>query len=120
MIDGVEILNETIIYGYSSNFNWSAFWILFVVAITVATLSSILLWGTDWISVLGVWIPVFIIISFLGVVAGFSMVSPDPNIIDHIEYQVTISDSIKLNEFLEHYEIIDQQGKIYTIKEKDK
>lgn len=34
-------------------------------------------------------------------------------------YDVTISDEAKLADFLEQYEIIDQKGKVYTIREKD-
>ena len=34
------------------------------------------------------------------------------------EYKVTISDEVSLNEFYDKYEIVDQDGKIYTIKEK--
>lgn len=33
-------------------------------------------------------------------------------------YQVIISDSVLMNEFLEKYEILNIDGKIYTIKEK--
>lgn len=32
------------------------------------------------------------------------------------EYKVTISDEVKLNEFLNQYEIITKEGKIYTVK----
>ena len=39
--------------------------------------------------------------------------------VDHIEYKVTIDDSVSMNEFLDKYEIIDQEGKIYTVKEKE-
>ena len=35
-------------------------------------------------------------------------------------YKITISDDIKLNEFYEQYEILEQEGKIFTIKEKIK
>lgn len=31
-------------------------------------------------------------------------------------YKVTISDDVKMNEFLEQYEIVSQEGKIYTVK----
>lgn len=34
-------------------------------------------------------------------------------------YQVTISDSVNFKDFNEKYEIIEQDGKIYTIKERD-
>ena len=33
-------------------------------------------------------------------------------------YQVTIDDSVAMNEFNERYEILDVDGRIYTIKEK--
>ena len=33
-------------------------------------------------------------------------------------YKVTIDDSVSMNEFLDKYEILDQEGKIYTVKEK--
>ncbi len=34
-------------------------------------------------------------------------------------YKVTIDDSVSMNEFLDKYEIIDQEGKIYTVKERE-
>lgn len=41
------------------------------------------------------------------------------NDIDYIEYKVTIDDSVSMNEFLDKYEILDQEGKIYTVKERE-
>ena len=35
------------------------------------------------------------------------------------QYKVVIDDSVSMNEFIEKYEIIDQEGKIYTVREKD-
>ena len=37
----------------------------------------------------------------------------------HYEYQVTISDEVNFNDFNKKYEIINQEGLIYTIKEKE-
>jgi hypothetical protein len=34
-------------------------------------------------------------------------------------YKVIISDEVSMNEFLERYEIMDQEGKIYTVRERD-
>ena len=39
--------------------------------------------------------------------------------INHIEYKVTVDDSVSMNEFLDKYKILDQEGKIYTVKEKE-
>ena len=33
-------------------------------------------------------------------------------------YKVTISDEVSMNEFMDKYEILSQEGKIYTVKEK--
>lgn len=35
------------------------------------------------------------------------------------EYQITIDDSVSFNEFMNKYEIIDKQGKIYTVRLKE-
>lgn len=32
-------------------------------------------------------------------------------------YKITISDEVSMNDFLERYEILDQEGKIYTVRE---
>ena len=40
--------------------------------------------------------------------------------LDHVEYQVTISNDVSAVEFNSKYEIVNQNGKIYTIKEKEK
>ena len=33
-------------------------------------------------------------------------------------YTVTISDSVNYNEFVEKYEVVDQHGKLFTIRER--
>lgn len=33
------------------------------------------------------------------------------------QYKVTISDSVSMTDFYEHYEVIDQEGKIFTVRE---
>lgn len=35
----------------------------------------------------------------------------------HKDYIVTIEDSVSFNEFYKYYEIVDQDGKLYTIRE---
>jgi uncharacterized protein YcfJ len=35
------------------------------------------------------------------------------------QYKVTIDDSVSMNEFLDKYEILDQEGKIYIVKERE-
>lgn len=55
---------------------------------------------------------------FTGVLLGAAGSTP---IIEktEIQYKVTLSDEVSLNNFLERYEILEQEGKIYTIVEKE-
>ena len=63
------------------------------------------------------WVSLVVSIAF-GVMIILSAV-PNKNSINHVEYKVTIDDSVSMNEFLDKYEILDQEGKIYTVKEKE-
>ena len=65
----------------------------------------------------GGWILIVASIAF-AVVAILSVI-PNKTDISHIEYKVTIDDSVSMNEFLDRYEILDQEGKIYTVKERE-
>ena len=63
----------------------------------------------------------FVVMVMLSLVAGFmgyividELANPIPT------YKVAISDSVGLKEFHERYEIINTDGLIYTIKEKEK
>lgn len=53
------------------------------------------------------------LLSFLGASVAIKVIA-EPK---HTRYKVTISDDVKLIEFLEQYEILDTEGEIYTIRE---
>lgn len=36
---------------------------------------------------------------------------------DHTEYKVTVNETVDMNEFFEKYELVDQEGKIYIVKD---
>lgn len=63
------------------------------------------------------WISLLVTIAFtvVAILGGI----PNKNNVDYIEYKVTINDSVSLTEFLDKYEILDQEGKIYTVKERE-
>ena len=65
-----------------------------------------------------------IIFSVLGVISIFSSFvlksySTYTKELDHYEYKVTIDDSVPMKEFLSKYEIINQEGEIFTIVERE-
>ena len=114
---GVEILtsNEVAI---KYAFNWTAFWITGSLILGLFTIMGVSLWinaGTDWCI-----IPILFTIGlFSGIVFGFIIGDDTSEAIEYTtEYKVAISDEVSMNEFYEHYEVIEQDGKIFTVREK--
>ena len=66
----------------------------------------------------GIGVILSIIAIIISIVVGGLGGTYNKNSIHHIEYKVTIDDSVSMNEFLDKYEILDQEGKIYTVKER--
>ena len=60
-----------------------------------------------------------LVLALGSILVGILGVSENKTDISYIEYKVTIDDSVSMNEFLDKYEILDQEGKIYTVKEKE-
>ena len=111
-MNGVEILSQEIIYntilpGYVLGIG-------FVTIIILAAFLGLCLGYEKWIAT----IIVSILLIPSMIVITLSSIS-DKTDINHIEYKVTIDDSVSMNEFLDKYEILDQEGKIYTVKERE-
>ena len=119
---GVEILAaEEIAITFSTC--WPAFWIVFV--ITGLIFTGIAFAGfmkgycNEGLSVIITASIVFGLFSggMFGVLIGRVIFAQPTGYETH--YKVTIDDSVSMNEFNEKYEIIDQEGKIYTVKERE-
>lgn len=108
---GVTILSEQTVYNTLVP-EWAA--IVACVGLFVIWLIGFIFIATDRDKSL---IICMIGILILSAVAICSLIDNKKSI-NHIEYKVTIEDSVSINEFLDKYEILDQEGKIYTIKEK--
>jgi hypothetical protein len=115
---GVEILAmEEVAVGTA--FNWLAFWIAVGLSAEVGFLIGFLgsshSWGFDWDFFTPIWILFLIVGLLFGALAGCLGATKETE----THYKALISDEVSMNEFLEQYEIIDQEGKIYTIKERE-
>lgn len=107
-MEGVEILAEKAVYFYK--LDWLLSLVVFTVIFTIGLIASI--HDNE---------AIFLIFGFIiGVVCGFLTLyfTATPEEIDYIEYKVTVSESVSLSEFTDKYSIINQEGKIFTIKEK--
>ena len=117
-MSGVEILATEEVAIAWVNWNWKGFLLTvgacFLVAIIAGMLTSA---SDDW----GLGVTVFLIVfiagsAMFGTLVGCTTGKP---IEYETQYKVVIDDSVSMNEFAEKYEIIDQDGKIYTVREKE-
>lgn len=107
MIDGVEILSQSVY----TEFNEIAFFACVLLCLSIGFIIDLCNDLTD---------------GFLGIIVGclvgmfayffiFECAFPEK----YIKYKVTISEEVSMTEFYELYEIIDVDGAIYTIREKN-
>lgn len=114
---GVEILHssEVLVSGGSGG---EAFSITFIMCVIIGFIlgTTIALTTLDEVWVIcGSLIGVILGLLLGGIVGG---IRSTPEVYE-THYKVSVSDETSMNEFFEHYEIIDQEGKIYTVKEKE-
>lgn len=115
---GVEILNETQVV-VESAFNWIAFWIAGIIVFGILITVSIIISITEGPDLLG-WIAVIFVGILLGLIFGAlcGRLCETPTKYE-THYQVIIDDSVSMTEFLDKYEIINTEGKILTVRERD-
>lgn len=114
---GVEILAmEEVVT--ASQFNWTAFWITVLGFAVFGTAVGICgSWYDRWYgAILGI-----ITGAACGAIIGAALGGETFNIPTEYEtqYKVAISDEVSMNDFLDKYEIVDQEGKIYTVRERN-
>lgn len=111
-MNGIEILSSTTIY--NTILPEECFIFTFVCACTFAVITiQLFIDGYD----IAQWISLAAALAFA--IATLLSVIPNKNNIDYIKYKITIDDSVSMNEFLDKYEILDQEGRIYTVKERE-
>lgn len=117
-MSGVEILAVKEVVAATA-FYWPAFWVTLGVFLIGMIVLGLYL---NHAQHLETGIITFCIImgliggAFVGAMGGSLLAKPTEY---KTEYKVTIDDTVSMNEFLERYEIIGQEGKIYTVREKN-
>lgn len=110
---GIEILSEQIMYNTFLPEWCAAIGVLFVLFGFPIGLAILCESDIKWPG------HIVMALAFIGSLMMLFGFLSNTNSIDYIEYKATIDDSVSINEFLDKYEILDQEGKIYTIREKD-
>lgn len=116
-MNGVEILSATEV-AIKSVCNMPAVWIAFFVILTccIGLGSYLTVKHKDSVWLLTLFVVGFILAIFIG---GIVVAVTSTTVEYETHYKVTIDDSVSMNEFLDKYEILDQEGKIYTVKERE-
>ena len=113
---GVEILSTEQMVSETA-FGWTAFWITFGIIFIISLSLAIAAIRDKCISIgVGFIVIGLIAASLLG--ASIGKIAEKP-IAYKTQYKVTISDEAKMSEFSEKYKVIDQEGKIYTVEERE-
>ena len=115
-MNGVEILaiNEIVA---ETTFNWVAFLIPFCIVVALF-LGIGFLFSSMYKDKSNILIGMILGIAFgcvFGCMCGFGFGNP---VAYENQYKVIISDEVHMNDFLEKYEVLDQEGKIYTVRER--
>lgn len=110
MLDGITVLNS-----YNSILDGVVFYIAAVMVFAVL----IFIWAMikDDLDSVMTWV-IGILISLLLILIMVALLSLGNSAMSTKYYEVTIDDSVNLNEFYDKYEIVRQNGKIFTIQEK--
>lgn len=115
---GVEILDETQVV-VESAFGWMAFWIAGSIIFSIFIIIGIVV-SIAFCPDLEIWLLVIvggiIVGLFFGFLFGECFKTPTKY---ETHYQVIIDDSVSMAAFLDKYEIINTEGKILTIRERD-
>lgn len=115
---GVEILaTEEVAVAWAS-WNWNNFLLVVGLSFIVGAIFGVISGVTDGKIVgITVFLSIFIIGGLLfGTIVGASTGEPTEY---ETQYKVIIDDSVSMNDFTDKYEIVNQDGKIYTVRERD-
>lgn len=110
MMEGIEILSIGEI-GINPVFNWSA---AIIGGILLGLFTAVVI-GCQEDSISAFFFGLVLSAPFFGAICGFSIEKYTDTV---PTYKVIISDTVSLNEFYDRYEVLEQDGKIFTIMER--
>lgn len=114
-MNGIEILaSNQVVTGYDlSSAAINSMVATFIVCIGIGIYFFIK--ERDFVDILGMAVAGL----FLSIIFGGSVqsITKEPSGYE-TQYKITISDEVKMNDFYEKYEIVDQDGKIFTVRER--
>lgn len=115
---GVEILATEEVAVAFEGWNWSSFWLCIAIAFFVAVIWGFIA-GIGEDCIIGIAVFSFVFLFGSCILAPIVGATTGESTEYETQYKITIDDSVSMNDFNEKYEIIDQEGKIYTVRERE-
>jgi hypothetical protein len=114
MLEGIEVLDTVIKIGHELRLTPVAIWMFIISGGLLIALIILCVCMQDDIDdwVIATFVVPMVICGWIGFTC---VIFGTP--VETTQYKVLIHDSVSMTEFSEHYEIVDQEGKIYVIQE---
>lgn len=113
MIEGIEILNKTKIYEMSNATENAAIISAIIIGISFILMIILLSNNKDDLAA------IFLLIALCSVIIIFiTLILPEKDS-GRYTYKCTISDNVNFNDIYENYNVIGQEGKIWTLEDKE-
>lgn len=115
-MQGVTVLSEQTVYEVDCL--WWLFFLFLGIGFGIGLIVAIKEWVDFGWDADMLWL--ILIATTAGAVVGalgINFSKHETDVVDHVEYKVTVSDDVDFNEFMSKYEVIDTEGLIYIIKE---
>jgi ABC-type uncharacterized transport system permease subunit len=116
---GIEILASEEVAIEWASWNWLSFWIGVAIAFVLSLVAGFIFACQEADIFAGLLMFGCMLIgvgSLLGIILGKNFVDPTKY---ETHYKVTIDESVSMTEFNEKYEVLEQEGKIYTVRERE-
>lgn len=115
-MNGVEILNSTEVIVESTS-NW---WLAGIVWIIVIAASGMIGYGlSEGVNSAENTFASCCVGALVGLLFwGLTCAMTSTPVVHETQYEITIDDSVSMKEFIDKYEIIEQRGEIYVVREK--
>ena len=117
-MEGVEILSS-IEVAIEHAFNWRVFWVVGIVILGIFIATGVALYKEFDFEIDAIFyccLTGIVLGGIFGYMFGKELGIPTKYA---TEYKVIISDEVSMNEFNKKYEIINQEGRIFTVRERE-
>lgn len=121
-MEGVTILNEfEVVQVVNETFNSTAGFVALIVTVLICAITGFFIGRINRDEVLSTLVGALFgcVLGFLAMAVFGTIFSYPPETETTKQYEVILDDSVSMNEFCEHYNVVEQRGDIFVVEEKE-